>query len=418
MNILQTIENVLKKGLLTIFIATILEKLFAFIGNTVIVRLVSKAEYGIYAYANNQLRFFLLLTGFGAVSAIMQMCSESLDDPLHSEKIYSYGRKIGLRFNVILAGLILVYALCVTMPITGANALLVLMCCLPLVEILPGFQKTFLRTQLKNNQYAVSNVVSAICHCLFLVGGTILCKTKGLIAGRYLAALVSTVLIYKLYHVHSLRQLNEDLSKNVRRDFNKIAVISMANNAISQLLYLVDVLVIGFFIPNEEVIAMYNVATKIPTAMAVIPAAIITFVYPYFARHRNDKKWVKRNYLHCMGATLLADTAVAVPLYIIAPHLLSALYGSSYLDAVLPFRILLIGFIFAGTFRVLAGNILVSQRELKFNFIVAVISGITNIIADIVLIMFYGSTGAAIATVLIQIISGVMSTARMLYILR
>lgn len=65
----------------------------------------------------------------------------------------------------------------------------------------------------------------------------------------------------------------------------------------------------------------------------------------------------------------------------------------------------MIGYIIAGTFRVPYGNILASLGLVKANFINAIFSGIANIVLDVVLIIKYGSIGAAYATLIVFMIS-------------
>lgn len=61
---------------------------------------------------------------------------------------------------------------------------------------------------------------------------------------------------------------------------------------------------------------------------------------------------------------------------------------------------------------------MVTQRKLKFNLLVACISGIVNVIADVVLIYFYGSIGAAVATVVVTLVSSILSTTYLIYTLK
>ena len=67
------------------------------------------------------------------------------------------------------------------------------------------------------------------------------------------------------------------------------------------------------------------------------------------------------------------------------------------------------GYIVAGSFRAPAGNILASIKKVKVNFYNAIITGIANIILDVILIYKYGSNGAAVATVLVFIITSIIS---------
>ena len=63
----------------------------------------------------------------------------------------------------------------------------------------------------------------------------------------------------------------------------------------------------------------------------------------------------------------------------------------------------------SATLRIPAGNILSMIRKVKVNLYISIISGIANIILDIVLIKLWGSVGAAIATILVVIISSVIA---------
>ena len=86
------------------------------------------------------------------------------------------------------------------------------------------------------------------------------------------------------------------------------------------------------------------------------------------------------------------------------------MYGVEYLDAVVPFKILTVNYFFSGTFRAIAGNLLVTQRKLGFNTFVAILSGVLNVIADVIFIMNYGSVGAAVATLSIVVLCSILNT--------
>ena len=88
------------------------------------------------------------------------------------------------------------------------------------------------------------------------------------------------------------------------------------------------------------------------------------------------------------------------------------------MDCLTCFRILSIGYFFSGTFRVISGNLLVTQRKLKFNLFVNIICGIINIIGDLILIPKLYSIGAAITTFVVILISGLISTIYYLYLIR
>ena len=77
-----------------------------------------------------------------------------------------------------------------------------------------------------------------------------------------------------------------------------------------------------------------------------------------------------------------------------------------------------INYFFSGTFRTIAGNLLVTQRRLKYNTIVAVVSGLVNVLGDYILIKIIGARGAALTTMLVVLISSVMNVSYLLYVLK
>ena len=90
-------------------------------------------------------------------------------------------------------------------------------------------------------------------------------------------------------------------------------------------------------------------------------------------------------------------------LFIAAPLIIDTLYGSNYEDACVVFRILSVNYFFSSTFRILSGNLLVTQRKLHFNLFISVISSMVNVVGDLLLVPKFESIGAAIATLVAEL---------------
>lgn len=114
-----------------------------------------------------------------------------------------------------------------------------------------------------------------------------------------------------------------------------------------------------------------------------------------------------------IGSFNLIITAI---LYLGASPIIRIVFGAKYLDAVTPFRILAVTFFFSGSFRTIAGNLLLAQRKLKYNTFVAGVSGGLNIILDYVMVSNFGMNGAAIATFLVVVFTSIMNVGYLLYV--
>lgn len=394
-----------------------LNKVISSLSGVILVRVISKPEYGVYTYADNILNFFLLFTGLGMVSGILQICSEYADDSRKSLVVYKYGGKVAIGFNVLMGVVIFSFSFFVTLPMAGANRLLMLSALIPCVQISAELKKIYLRYTLQNQLFSYINVVEAFLLFVFSLAGAFMFRAQGLVLGRFLSYLGIAVILVLLFRV-PLAAGKTDIQTRDRSVLYRISLISMCNNGMSQLLYLLDVFCIGLILTNDEVIASYKVATVIPIALDFIPQAVVIYIYPYFAMHRTDRMWVRKNFIRTLQLLGLLNMAIALVMLFFAPLIITLIFGAQYLDAVIPFRILAVEYFFKGTFRTISGNLLTTQRRLKFNFANCAVSGVINIVGNVVLISMMGSVGAAISTLITAFVSGAASTVYMFYILR
>jgi O-antigen/teichoic acid export membrane protein len=407
----NTVNELTNTGFFHVFGSSVINKVISFASGIILVRILTKADYGVYTYANTVLGFCMILNGFGMSSAVLQVCSEKSDgkERLH---VYEYGLGFGAKIDIALGGLILLIALFIPLKIDGANEYLTLMCLMPILTFVPDLQKTYLRAELRNADYAYANtfataVTYALSLCLAL-----LVEAKGLIFAQYAAFVLTCVLLKKKFNVPITAK--NKVPREDRRSLIAIGGISMVNNGLSSMMYYLDIFVLGLVVANENVIAAYKVATTIPTALEFIPSSVAIYAYPYFSRNRNNKSWLISNYKRLVIFLGFANFVIVSALYVLAPFLISLLFGKQYMDSVVPFRILAVSYFFGGTFRVISGNLLVTQRKLKFNTFVAVSSGILNTLLNVLFITHWQSIGAAVATMTTTVATGILNTAYLL----
>ena len=78
-NFSEKLRVLLRTGFFHIFSASVLNKIIVFLSNIIVIRLISKVEFGAYTYALNGLSFALLISGCGLVTGTFQLCSEECD---------------------------------------------------------------------------------------------------------------------------------------------------------------------------------------------------------------------------------------------------------------------------------------------------------------------------------------------------
>ena len=415
--VLPKIKTLFRTGFFHIFGSSVINKIIAFMSSVVLVRILTKAEYGVFTYAWNIYSIILIFNGMGIESGVLQVSSEHSGDTEFGDRASNYGIRYGVKFDLILVAIILLIGLFAPLKIEASREILCMLCLLPMSQILFQMTTTYLRAQKRNQEFARLTVLNTALIFVVSAGCAFIFREKGLVFGYYAAYLSSFAVGFLIYHVRIFNN-SESLEDRERKGLLKIAAISMVNSGLSQLMYLLDVFVLGIVDPQETLLASYKVATMIPSALAFIPLALITYLYPYFAEQRGDGNWCLKRYKQIglgLGGLNLVISGI---LFAGAPLIIRLLFGEQYLDAVPVFRILSVNYFFSGTFRILSGNLLVTQRKLKFNLLVAIVSSLTNVVADYFFIQWWGSIGAALATVLVVFVSSVLSTIYLIYTFR
>jgi len=405
----KNISALFKTGFFHVFGSNAINRVLIFLSSIVIIRIIPKAEFGIYSYSFNIMSLFLLLSGIGLTSGVLQLCSENMENKEKSNDIYRYGSAIGLRVNFFIGIIILVFSFCFPLPIKGANYLLGLYSLYPFLFIINEFQQVKLRSSLENIKFSYINTISGVMIFIFSIIGGIIMDAQGLIMGQYTALTVSALIAF-LFFGAPVSFIAKKINREIKTLLFKISLISMVNNSLSQLLLLLDVFIIGFIIPSDIVVASYKTATVIPIGLNFISAAVCMYVYPYFAKNKDDKTWVREKYKQLLKSMIIFNLIISVFLFVFAPQIITLIFGKIYIDSLTPFRILSVSYFFAGTFKIISGNLLVTQRKLKFNLIVAILSAVINIIGNIVLIQLFGVNGSAATTLIVVIFAGLLST--------
>ncbi len=402
------VRSLSSKGFMHIFSASLINKIVSFGTSFIVVRILSKEAYGAWAYAMNILNFFLLVEGLGVVPGLLQYASLS-NTRNEKTSFLKLAFLIGLVSNLIVAIGILLFTCYFELPIKGSAEILRMLSFFPVISIMVNIFQVFLRADFRHKSFSYLTVFNTVVFMICVIVGGLLYEVKGMVFGKYISVILSifiSIFILRDY-LTLLKAKLPDL--HIIKEFLVFSLISVFNNAVSSILYLLDTFLIGLMIKSETIIASYKTATLIPFALNFIPSAIMTFAYPYFAKNFNNKDYIKKNYRLILKYSFIMNSIISSLLIIFAPFVIPTIFGDQYIDSLVPFRILSFGFLIAGTFRIPAGNILASLKKIKVNFYCTLLSGVLNIILDIFFIRHFGSTGAAVATVIIFIFSSMIS---------
>lgn len=408
-----------RTGFFSVFFSNVLCKVLTFIGGMIIVRVLSKGDYGAYTYVINCYGMLMLLGDLGCSVATMQFCNESHGEPRKFDAYFAYGFKRGILFSVLTSMLLLLSPLFYPFKTPEAAGLTRLLFLMPILGTVNNFLLVNLRVRLENTRFAAVNIFQTFAYYLVILPLSYWTGVTGAVLSNYVINLL--VLLFSLAVSRKLLNYSrqgEILDKVEKQSFLKLAFGSQLNNGAAQMLMLLDVFLIGVIIGDDEIISSYKVATTIPSALSFIPTSIMVYVAPYFARYNRDKAWVRRSYFRLTLGCAAGNLVITLGGILLAFWIIPLIFGRRYEDAVPCFVVLMIGYFFSASFQIPSQNIIYTQRKVRVNIIITFLSGAANCVLDVVLILHYGSIGAAWATALVHIINSALCFGYMSYYLR
>lgn len=411
------IKKIINSGFFYIFFAEIANKIIIFLSGIVLVRIIPKSEYGSYAYSQNIYNFFMIMSGMGMTSGLLQICCER--EKKYAWSYYKKGSKYALIFNLFLSFLIGSTSFFIALPIKNTIVYLRLFALIPVVSIGVELIQIYNRYTLQNQKYSYLSIINTFFVFFLGVLGALKFQVTGLIVFQgigYILTIIYAAIIQRFPIKDIIGKVEDKL-----QDWGvllKISFVSMLNNSASIILYNLDIFVLGYAMSKESVVASYKVATYIPNALSFIPTALIIYVYPYFARNSDNVKWVLKHYIKLVVGFSLFNLLIVVTLLLMAPYIVCVFFGEQYLDSLSVFKILTVSYFFNASFRNTTGNILASQRRYKTNLFIGIFAGVINVLGDFIFIPLLGSEGAAITTLSVTIVASVTMVISLMYILK
>ena len=406
--LLEKLKQYSKDGLFHIFGSKLIAQIGGLISSVIVIRGLEKVDYGYYVNAVNLYSYPAMFAGLGMTNVIIQYCSERISDE-RKNAIYKHALVGGNLANVLAAVAIAIMAFWQykwgNEPQTALY--LLLMCFLPFINYADTYAQTALRVKGKNKVFSYANTAYSV---VLLLGNIVLTRffsVPGLVYSRYLSYFVATVICFaalqKDKFLNQIAGTRERLESQERRKINNYAFICAITNFTSTVLTLLDVTCLDLVLGDPTVLADYHVAAVIPSACAFVPSCLMMYFYPKLVGAISEGKEQGKHYIFQLAKVYaVVNGVVFLGIAIFAPVIIWIVYGEKYMNVIGLMQILNVNYL-AYCLRNLMGNVIAAVKKVKMNLIFAVISGVLNIILNMLLIPWLGASGAAIATLIVTL---------------
>ena len=413
--ILLRLKDLLKDGFFHILGSSFINKGIAFLSNILLVRVLSKSDYGVFTGAFNTFFIIYLFSGFGITSGVLFFCSKDIERE-KKKPYYSYALWFGLISEILLSAILVVYGAIGNVGIEETREYIISLAGLPFVVFLFDYCSVILRAERNNKKYSLLLNIHSVLYAFLAIIGAVLYGITGTIIGRYLSYIIAGMIGYIYIKEYIDIGHPGKLTKQDRLDITKYSAKAGITSALNVILYRIDVAVIAVVVADAALLASYKTGTAIPENLSFIPQCMMVYYVPLFVKNLGNPQWIKKKtkeiYLFVGGVSV----ALGLITFIFAPTFIRILWGEAYLDAVPCMRVLSVSFVILSTFRMTSTNILLSLKKAGYTMFVSIITGLANIGLDVLLTVKYGSMGAAYATLLVTILAALLSFPYVLYI--
>jgi len=371
----------------------------------IVARYYGTDGYGYINFCSSFVSLFSFIAIFGTNHVIMKDLSETKID-----KGVVLGSNLLIRIILSIVTLIINQIIALLIYDTKINIIIFLF---NINTILCSFDVLvyFAQSKLRNKMISLSKMISVT----FFSISKIIVLVLNLSIEYYVVTYLIETLIYNLLLFISYKKIKseEKIKWKIDKSYTKNLLKKSKYYAISSLMvtiYLkIDQVMIGTLFQNKSQVGIYSAAVRISEIWTFVPISIITSYKPIVINSiEKSKEIFKNNLAKAYNIVSLVCFVFVMGIFLFGKIGINILYGKDFSGAYLPLLILTIG-IWLGVL----GNIhyiwMICENKEKYSMFYSFCGCITNIIFNILLIPKYGIIGAAIATLISQIFSNVVS---------
>jgi len=390
-----------RRGGFYIFSSTILLRIIQFILSILLIRLLSKEDYGNLSYAFSITQLIVPFSGAGLYLALLHFGPIQKSDE-ERIRLFAYTMRQGFVASLVLMALIILFAGLFTSRLPGALVYLRLFSFYVISYYLFYSLVSLLRIKKRNKAYAgalLGNtmLVFGLSMLGIFLGGGVGYTIGFVMAPAITAMLLLLTLKYRDKEHYGLYAPVRDLP--VRKwDYTKYGLYAGLGNIASQMAWQLDTIMIGILIAQSTEVAVYRAAALIPFSLVFIPSVFMQTDFVYIAEKYEQKKYLIGYYKKYLMVFLLI-TAMILGIWYSCGGVIIRIFGPEYTEAKPLINILMINVFTTFLFRVPLGNMLAAVGKASWNSYSALALLGINLLLNLWLIPLFGIYGAAYATV-------------------
>lgn len=398
------IQSFINKAGSYVFLATLFSRGLSFLASFIALKFIDNKELGIVLFAYNIIVFLLPISGLGLHQSLLRY-GALVKNKEDKNSLFVYVLKKGLFASLVLVSMIITIGHFIPFEFENTKTYLTILSFI----ILPTFIFEIIRAQFRLQHNNKIFAYSELVHSLILFVGVFILSYFFQEIGYTIALLLAPLLTSLLF----IKKLNIDFTLKEKLSiidisFWKYGFFASLSNVVTQLLFVIDILLIGYLLKDTEMITNYRYISLIPFSLLFLPRVFMATDFVSFTENILNKTYITNYIKSYMLVFFFVSIILCVACWLFADNIL-ALLDPNFIQYSESFLILIFGISGIYILRGLFGNLLSSIGKAHINYYIASFALVLNIISNYYLIPKYGIKGAAITTAILMWLTGIIS---------
>jgi O-antigen/teichoic acid export membrane protein len=398
------ILNFSNRSGLYVLLSTVISRAFSFLASWFALQLIPNRELGIILFAYNIIAFIIPFSGLGLHQSLIRYGS-LLNSIEEKNALFVYVFKKGLLVAFCVTILVIISSFFISFKFENTGYYLAFLS----LVLIPVFLLEIIKIQFRLKHLNKGYSYIEITYNTILVISVVLLSYYFQEIGYVIALIIAPAITFFLF----IRKLTINFSAKIDNKitnfkFWKYGFYSGLTSMVSDFLFIIDILLVGYLMTDSEMVTVYKYVSIIPLSILFLPRAFIATDYVSFTEKIKDKAHIFK-YIRSYMLFFTAISILLCSFFLLFSENILALFDANYSQYSDSFIILGFGVCGILIFRGLFGNLLCSIGKIEVNYYIISVALIINIFSNYQLIPIYGIKGAAITSAILMWFTGVFS---------
>jgi len=395
---MNTVKKIAKNSIY-LFGADVINKISLLLIAIFIARFLGDAEFGRYSFAIAFSFFFFILGNFGLNNLIIRDVSKKRDEV---KKYVDNVLSLRLIFSVISFFLLIIIINLMNYP-SSVKLIVYLFGLYSILDTVSEMFKAVFYAFEEIKYIAITRIINKSLILIFSLLALFFGYGLLYVAYIFVISILIDILLSFLIVQKKFTKVSFGRDTAFWKFLLRKAWPFLLLNFFTIIYFKIDIVMLSK-ISGDSVVGWYNAAYQLIEGIMMIPIIFMSVVFPVMSRLSAQSK--ESLIISCQKSLkylIIIALPIAVGTFLLSGRFIYWFYGPEFVNAGSSLNIIVLSIIFIFAVRPLSYSLIVIEKQ-RLNLFFVIIASIINIILNLILIPKYAGNGAAISTLICEII--------------